>query len=179
MRAHQYVGALFLAVLSLVPSAAGAEASSDLSLFSISKSENKNQVVYAVQVDGACRPVGDAPVHAYWRMLEKGPGRIEPLLSREEFAYGLASQQTEAIAGTEGDRVVRVRLRALPDRTIVIRTVRNAETCAATATATVSATRVSLYNVHARLRVLFGIESLTLSGRAVDGGTVVQETLKP
>ncbi len=177
MRAHTFIGACLVAASTLVPSFAGAEGSADLSLFSISKSENKNQVVYAVHVDSACRPVGDAPVHAYWRMIEKGPGRTEPLLSREEMAYGLASQRTEPLA--DGDRAVHVRLRALPDRNIVVRTARTADACTATATATVASTRVSLYNVYARLRMLFGVESLTLSGRAADSGAVVQETLKP
>jgi hypothetical protein len=177
MRVPTCIGVCLALAASLVPSAAGAEPSGDISLFSISKSENRNQVVYAVRVDEACHPVGDAPVHAYWRMLEKGPAAIEPLLSREERAYGLASQQTEPLGGADGDRLVRVRLRALPDRTIVIRTARSADTCIATATATVAAKPVSLFNVHARLRWLFGVESLTLSGRAATGGAVVQETL--
>ena len=178
MRTHQCIGAVLTAAFFVAPATAGAESSSDLSLFSISKSENRNQVVYAVRVDDACHPVGDAPVHAYWRMLEKGPVAMEPLLSREERAYGMVSQETALVAGT-GDRVVRLRLRALPDRTIVVRTAKSSESCTATAVATVAATPVSLFNVHARLRMIFGLESLTLTGRATESGVVLRETLKP
>ena len=178
MKMHQSIGACFAVALSLVPSLAGAEASSDLSLFSISKSENRNEVVYAVHVDSACHPVGAAPVHAYWRMLEKGPSQIEPLLSRAQPAYGVASQRIEPVVGTSGDSLVHVRLRALPQRAIEVRTARNGDTCTATATATVSATPVSLFNIHARLKWLFGIESLTLSGHRPQGGAVVQEIVK-
>lgn len=179
MRAHQVIGTFLAAALSVVPTVAGAEASGDVSLFSISKSENRNQVVYAVRVDNACRPVGEAPVHAYWRMLERGPSATEPLLSREERAYGMVSQETAPVAGS-GERVVRLRLRAVPDRTIVVHTARIAEACTASATATVAAKPVSLFNVHARLRRLFfGVESLTLSGREAESGAVTQETLQP
>ena len=44
-----------------------------VALFSIAKSENRNQVQFVVRVDKRCAPVGTAPVSAYWRLLEKGP----------------------------------------------------------------------------------------------------------
>ncbi|NRD68652.1 DUF4833 domain-containing protein, partial [Corallococcus exiguus] len=33
----------------------------------MSRSENRNQVHYALSLDEACRPVGTRPVHVYWR----------------------------------------------------------------------------------------------------------------
>lgn len=80
--------------------------------------------------------------------------------------------------GADGERVARVRLRALPDRTIVVRSARVGGVCTATATATVGATAASLSNVHARLRWLFGVASLTLTGRVPESGAVVEETLE-
>ncbi len=58
-------------------------------VFSIAKSENKNQVQYVVRLDAHCAPVGPAPVFAYWRMLEKG---------RDPFAlhYGFDGRQSIA-----------------------------------------------------------------------------------
>src|ERR1700722_1857962 len=67
-------------------------AGSSVAVFSIAKSENKNQVQYVIRVDDHCAPVGPAPVSAYWRMLEKGPAETAPILAREVRAYGLASQ---------------------------------------------------------------------------------------
>jgi hypothetical protein len=57
--------------------------------------------VYAIHLDSQCVPVGDAPVYAFWHMQEKGPAVIEPLLSRVERAYGIASQRV-LVRGTEG-----------------------------------------------------------------------------
>ena len=167
------VGILLAAALVLSPGGAGAEGTSDLTLFSISKSENRNQVVYVVRVDEACHPSGPAPVHAFWQNLEQGPTNTSPLLWIEQPAYGLASQQVE----TDGQ--VRIRLRPLPERPILVRTERNGDACVARAAATVSATPVTLYNIHAKLKRIFGIESVTLSGRQVDSGAIVHETLKP
>src|ERR1700678_3657284 len=123
-----FLGACILTCLSALPSSADAVASGDLRLFSISKSENRNQVVYAVRVDEACRPPGQSPVHAFWQNLEVGPNDQSPLLFIEQPAYGLASQ--EALPGD----AVKVRLRALPDRPIVVHTARTGDTCTATAT---------------------------------------------
>lgn len=52
-------------------------------VFSIAKSENKNEVQYVVRLDDGCAPVGSSPVSAYWRMLERGPTQTAPLLPRE------------------------------------------------------------------------------------------------
>ncbi len=176
LRAREVKRALAV-LLSLLPSLASADGPANLSLFSITKSENKNQVVYALQVDAACRPVGDAPVHAYWRMLEKGPSSTEPLLAYEQLAYGMESQECELLA--DGTRLVRVRLRALPERTIVIRASRTDAACTATATATIASASASLDNVYALVRpaVWDRIRS-RCSGRALASGAAVRETLQ-
>jgi hypothetical protein len=173
MHAKRIIGFLLALAFSFAPTMADADATTDLALFSISKSENRNQVRYAVRVDSECRPVGEAPVHAYWQNLEQGPTNTSPLLWMEQRAYGLSSQQIES-----ADQV-RVRLRALPERAIVVHTARSGNSCVAQAATTVAALPVSMYNVHARLRRIFGVESITLSGRRLDNGAIVQETLKP
>ncbi len=76
-------GALLVLLISSATSMARSDAPRALPLFTISKSENKNQVQFAINVDERCAPIGEAPVFAYWRMLEKGPDATEPLLSRE------------------------------------------------------------------------------------------------
>ena len=52
------------------------------SVFHVSKSQNRNQVHYALRLDQQCRPVGKAPVYGYWKKLEKrgrSKGRIRRL----------------------------------------------------------------------------------------------------
>jgi hypothetical protein len=178
-RGLRIVACLALAAASLVPTTADAEATTDVTLFSISKSENRNQVLYAVHVDRECRPVGASPVHAYWQNLERGPTNTSPLLWLEQRAYGLSSQEIEPTRGSGDASQVRVRLRALPERAIMVRTARSGNSCVASATTTVAAMPANMYNVYARLRGIFGVESITLSGRRFDTGAIVQETLKP
>src|ERR1700722_3637008 len=104
-----------LAQASSVDAAAPHDAAA---LFFVSKSENRNQVAYEVRLDESCRLVGDAPVFAYWRMLELGPTRTEPLLPIEAPAYGIARQEVLERGSLGG--AVRIALRALPDREILV-----------------------------------------------------------
>jgi Domain of unknown function (DUF4833) len=97
------------------------------SVFHVAKSENRNQVHYGIHLDESCAPVGGAPLFAYWRMLERGPAAIEPLLQREVGAYGVAEQRVLE-RGPDGGKTS-VRLRALPARPIVIQSTRRGEAC--------------------------------------------------
>jgi hypothetical protein len=142
------------------------------SLFTISKSENKNEVVFAIHLDERCAPIGDAPVYSFWRMYEKGPHIIEPLLSREEAAYGIAGQSVLS-TGSEGGRV-EITLRALPKRPVVIETKPADGRCEAWSTATVAGESAYLYDVYAKLTT-FGVDYLLLSGWALDRTRVLHE----
>ena len=145
-------------------------------LFSIAKSENRNQVQYAVHVDESCAPVADAPVFAYWRMLEQGPGHTEPLLSREARAYGLASQQVVARSSDGGE--VRVVLHAIPGRAIAVQTGRAPDgDCHASAALTINGVPAHLVSVFVQLKRIFGVDYLLLQGRSSDGTRTVTERL--
>ncbi len=119
----------------------------DVPLFTISKSENRNQVQYAIRLDTRCRAV-DAPLVAGWRMLEKRPSAREPLLAHELAAYGIARQVV--VPEGEGDDV-RFELRALPSRTITVHTWRTADGCGARAEVGIVGNDAQLFNVHAYL----------------------------
>jgi hypothetical protein len=142
------------------------------SLFTISKSENKNEVVFAIHLDEHCAPIGDAPVFSFWRMYEKGPQVIEPLLSREQAAYGIAGQTVLSI-GSDGGRV-QITLRALPKRPVVIETKPGDGRCEAWSTVDVAGESAYLYNVYAKLKT-FGVDYLLLSGWALDRARVLHE----
>jgi hypothetical protein len=144
------------------------------SLFSISKSENKNEVVYAIHLDAQCAPVGDAPVFAFWRMHEKGPNVIEPLLAREQEAYGIGHQSV--VARDAGGGKVELTLRALTTRPILIETKPAEGRCQAWSTTTIAGETGHLYNVYVKLKTL-GVDYLLLSGWATDRERVLHEKL--
>ncbi len=173
---------LLVAVVSCVSHAVAASAGStvpagsSVAVFSIAKSENKNQVQYVIRVDDHCAPVGPAPVSAYWRMLEKGPAETAPILAREVRAYGLASQAVVAKDASGGQ--TRVVLTALPGRPLTIATSRASDgTCRALTTATIAGAPAHLFNVYVHLR-WDGVDYLLLQGWSMDGSRVLRETVK-
>ncbi len=147
-------------------------------LFSISKSENHNYVQYSVHLDAACAPAGNAPVFAYWRMLEHGPDATEPLLSREQPAYGVASQSVIARRDDRGS--VRVTLHALPEAPLFVESWRDAGgVCKAEVHTPIAGVAARLFNVHAVLRWPFGVARLLVSGWALADGHVVRDSRSP
>ncbi len=163
--------ALALALALGSRDARAADASEIPSAFFISKSENKNQVHYAVRVDAACKLVGPAPVRAYWRELERGPDVTSPLLDREQAAYGIESQRLQ------NDRVV-LALRALPSRTLAIETARGADgACHAWTHMNIAGEDAQLWSIHVVLKLL-SIDSILLTGWTWTDRRVIRETLR-
>jgi hypothetical protein len=144
------------------------------SLFTISKSENKNEVVYAIHLDAQCAPVGDAPIYAFWRMHEVGPNAVEKLLPREEPAYGIATQRVVARRGGGGR--VELTLRALASRPIDVETSRRDGRCEAWSQLRIAGEQGYLYNVYVKIWLL-GVEYLMLSGWATDRTHVLHEKI--
>ncbi len=178
LRSRSLLAALVAAGASTLPAAVRAESGGIVpSAFFVAKSENRNQVHYGVRVDAGCRPAGDAPVFAYWRMLERGAQATEPLLSREVPAYGLADQRVLE-RRADGGRAL-VRLQALGTRTIEVDTSARDGVCIATATTTIAGQPATLANVYVQLRWPFGVDHLELAGRALSDGHVVRERLSP
>ncbi|MEO8796350.1 MAG: DUF4833 domain-containing protein [Polyangiaceae bacterium] len=147
------------------------------SLFTISKSENRNEVVFAIHLNEQCEPVGNTPVLAFWRMHELGPNVVQPLLAREQGAYGISAQSVVLRNGSGGK--VRMTLQALPKRPIVIETRRGKTTCDAWVTTTIAGEpNALLYNAYVKLG-FFGPKSILLSGWADDRKRVLHELLAP
>jgi hypothetical protein len=144
-------------------------------VFSIAKSENKNQVQYVVRLDDRCAPVGPAPMSAYWRMLEQGPAQTAPILPREVAAYGLASQ---LILGSDssGGRV-RAVLTALPSRPMTIEMSRGSDgRCQAVAVVSIAGVPARLFDVYVHLK-WDGVDYLLLQGSSMDGSHNVREKI--
>jgi hypothetical protein len=144
------------------------------SVFFVARSTNRNQVHYGVRVDGACNVVGDEPVYAYWRMIEKR-GEIEPLLNIEKPAYGI--EDSQPIYRSVGATSVRVRLRAFPARSLVVTVVRNERGCAATATTTVAGADARLQSIYVRVKWPFGVDYVLLRG-VTRNGLLVEERIR-
>jgi hypothetical protein len=162
------VGVMFVCML-VATSSASQDRTIPSALF-VSKSENKNQVHYGVRVDDKCVLTSPAPVFPYWKMLERGPDATEPLLAREESAYGIADQRVN------GDTVT-VTLRALPARPITIRIARTENGCVASAETTIDGQSARLFNVHVALGFLH-VDHLVITGWATDGH-VLRERVRP
>jgi len=166
---HLIFAGLVAAFVFHAPSTQAAQASEIASALTIAKSSNKNQVHYAVEVDGTCTPTGASPVRPYWRMLEKSPDATEPLKHMEERAFGIQRQDV-----SHDD--IRVVLRALPERAFTVHTTRAGDgSCAATTTATINGAVARVSGVYVKLK-LFGVDYVQLTGIAPDG-SVVKERL--
>ncbi|WP_434299173.1 DUF4833 domain-containing protein [Corallococcus exiguus] len=161
--------AVALTTVATLASAAGAPLPSH-SAFFLSRSENRNQVHYALSLDEACRPVGTRPVQVYWRMLERGPSEVEELLGVEQPVYGLEdSQPVEATA--EGWRV-RVSLNAFPSRPIDITTARVDGKCQVQAWTKLGNSVSQLEHVFVKTSWPFSVDFVRLDGVGPDGQPV-------
>ncbi len=145
------------------------------SVFYIAKSENKNEVHYAVQVDPQCRPLGTRPVYGYWRELENGPMVVSPLLHHELPAYGL--NPPRAIRRDAAGGQVLISLRGFPDRAVSIDTFRDARGCEARATTLIQKQPAVLQSIYVKIGFLFSVDFAILRGLRVSDGAPVQEKI--
>jgi hypothetical protein len=143
------------------------------SVFHIAKSENKNQVHYAVRVDARCRPEGPRPVYGYWRDFEDGPRVTSPLLSHEEPAYGLTAPRSIKLSEAGGE--VRIGLRGFPDRPLLVMTFREGEGCRARAFANIAGKPALLQSIYVELGLLFSVDEVIVRGLRVADGAPVKE----
>ena len=176
---HIRMWACFPAILFWVTSALGdtpSRAAHAIPLFTIAKSQNRNQVQYAIHVDDQCVPTQGSPIFAYWRMLELGPNQVAPLLSQEIRAYGIATQSSTARSSVGGK--VRLALQAMPNRPILVETFQESSgACRAFATLAIGGKPAHLFEVYVKLNGPLGVDYLLLKGRSVDGTRVLNEKL--
>ncbi|MCY1041946.1 DUF4833 domain-containing protein [Corallococcus sp. bb12-1] len=168
------LAAVALTTVATLASAAGAPLPSQ-SAFFLSRSENRNQVHYALRLDEACRPVGTRPVQVYWRMLERGASEVEELLGVEQSVYGLEDPQP-VDATADGWRV-RVRLRAFASRPIDITTARVDGECRVQAWTKLGNSVSRLEHVFVKTSWPFSVDFVRLEGVGPEGQPV-QELIR-
>jgi hypothetical protein len=144
------------------------------SVFFISKSENRNQVHYAVRVDPQCRPESDHPVYGYWRDFEVGPSAMSPLLKHEQTAYGLTEPRQVRRDEADGDQI-RIGLRGFPDRPLTIETFRGPDGCRARAMTTIARGSAVLRSIYVEIGFLYSIDFVIVRGVRVADNQPVQE----
>ncbi|MCP3143536.1 DUF4833 domain-containing protein [Pyxidicoccus xibeiensis] len=152
------------------PAGQAAPARAADSAFFITRSTNRNQVHYGIRLDGDCKPQGAQPVHAYWRMLEKGETAVEPLLGRELPAYGLGDVQQ--VESTPKGWKVHVRLRAWPERVIGVDVFRENGRCAARAWTQLEGRPAQIDRIFVKTAWPTGVSYVLLSGTGADGRSV-------
>ena len=143
------------------------------SIFHIAKSENKNQVHYAVKVDAACKPEGPRPIYGYWRELERGPNVTSPLLDHEQRAYGLNEPRSIKLLETSAE--IRISLRGFPERPLIVQVFRAASGCVARTVTQIQGQPALLQSIYIDLGFLFSVNYALLSGVRVQDGQRVQE----
>ncbi len=144
-------------------------------VFFIARSQNKNQVHYGVHLDAKCDTVGSHPVFGYWRMLE-ARGEIEPILGLEVPAYGLGDAQH--VDRRADATTIAIKLRAFPDRPLVITVKRTNGHCEARATTAIAGAEARLHWIYVKLRWPFGIGHVIVRGWSNDDGRPVEELIE-
>jgi hypothetical protein len=168
----KYATAFFLAATVAVwpgHAALGSAVHELASALVIAKSSNRNQVHYAVAVDDSCAPIGAAPVHPYWRMLERGPSVTEALQASEERVLGIEGQQVS-------DGTVRFSVRGLPGRTFYLHTSGTNGRCSSSVETTIAGHLARVDDVFVQQKLFGMIDYVRIEGTTADGARI-QERL--
>ena len=147
--------ALFLFSLCLWPHAASAAAvlfgPHDVhSVFHVKKSENQNQVHYALHLDETCKPMGKRPVFAYWQRLRSGKRIDDQLTGLGTTVYG-ASEEQKVQAQKAGGATVEMFVKALKNVRITIDVQKTPSGCKATAYTTIQKQKARLSHAFLQL----------------------------
>jgi len=143
-------------------------------VFSIRKSDNRDEVQYALQLDERCRPRVSEPVFGYWRVFEQGDP--PPLLSfswLDETAYGISQQQVVGEGAS-----VSVVIRAASKRVIELVPMATPGGCRVEARSTIFGQRARLSGIYVKLALPF-VEYVELRGVSIADGTTLVERVKP
>lgn len=163
---------LAVAMLAFLAGGREADAAATESVFHIDRNKNRNQVHYGVRVDARCRPIGPEPVFNYWLRREKDPPVVEPLRFFQQAAYGFQKQLIEP------DGRIEIRLRALPDRQLVVRVTELDGACKAETFLTIDGKQAYLEKVFVFAEeglLLPSVRYIELFGRGNDGLAVYEK----
>jgi hypothetical protein len=132
--------ALALFVLALTPAAQAEDprfGPNDIrTLFVIGKNIDRNEVHYGIRLDKDCVPVGNEPLYAYWRQVERGPNITEDLNFLDRTVYGIKEQKI--VKRSPDESKILMTLKATSDRMVAVITHRRDGKCVAESIATIN-----------------------------------------
>lgn len=158
LRALTVLGLCAISSLGMAPNLARADGvrfgPHDMhSTFHVAKSENQNQVHYAVRLDAQCKPSGKRPVFAYWQRLRSGKRVDGELDGLGTTVYG-ASDEQKITYKPNGASSVEMHVRALKKVRIVIELEKTTQGCKAVAYTTIQGQRARLSHAFLQLGAL-------------------------
>ena len=140
------------------------------SLFAVAKNTNRNEVHYGIHLDASCMPVGDKPVHAYWRQFERGPDAIEDLNMLDRTVYSIREQRVVTRSAEESKVVMS--LKATPERGIAVIVRKRDGKCVSETIAKINGTASLLDRIFVHIG-LMSVDWVELRGR-LDNQPVVE-----
>jgi hypothetical protein len=123
------------------------------SLFHVAKSENENQVHYALHLDASCKPMGKRPVFAYWQRLRQGKRVDDQLTGLGTTVYG-ASDEQKVMPLAGGGSNVEMFVKALKHVRISIEVQKTPQGCKAVPYTTILKQRAVLSHAFLQLGAL-------------------------
>ena len=123
------------------------------STFHVAKSQNQNQVHYAVRLDAQCKPTGKRPVFAYWQRLRSGKRVDGELDGIGTTVYG-ASDEQKIVTKSNGTSSVEMYVKALKKVRISIEIEKSTQGCKAVAYTTIQGQRARLSHAFLQLGAL-------------------------
>lgn len=142
-------------------------------VFAIGKSDDHNQVQYAVRLTKDCRPVGKEPVFGYWREYDNHE-RLLPMGWLDSFAYGIGSQAVRPTGA------ISMSIKTAPNREIDIEVSRGADgVCAARPYIKILGRRARLSLIFLKLSGPFSVSWVEIRGTDVETGQPIVERVHP
>lgn len=142
-------------------------------VFAIGKSDDHNQVQYAVRLTKDCRPVGKEPVFGYWREYDNHE-RLLPMGWLDSFAYGIGSQVVRPTGA------ITMTIKTAPNREIDIEVRRGEDGgCSARPYIKILGRRARLSLVFLKVSGPFSVSWVEIRGTDVETGQPIVERVRP
>jgi len=148
-----------------------------VTLFFISKSDDRNRVDYGMRLDANCLAAKSDAVFPYWREFEKSPPvRTHSLGTFEYLAYGVSEQRTVQRGPSGGQLLLKLKQVGRP---IWVVTQRDANgRCTASTRTTVAGVPAELISIYVKLQGPLSVAYLDVKGRDLKTQKIVTERVE-
>jgi len=149
-----------------------------VTLFSITKSDDRNRVDYAMRLDANCAPAGEDPVFPYWREFERAPPvRTKTMGAFSKIGYGISAQWTLRRTPRGADHAIRLRQ---VERVLFITTTKGADGhCAALVRTKIAGVEYAeLRAIYVKLSGPLSVAYVDIRGRNLATGRTLEERIR-